>query len=134
MTKINGIGFNSNININNVGIKTDKADQNEETSKELQSPELNQKPAADVLSFMANSADISNIQKSTKSSKTIEVSKYVTPEQAKRIAGFVNQFETAVGNGLQAMEKEFGNLPAFKNMSDSAKQEVATAAFANANL
>lgn len=132
MTQLNGIGFNSNIGINKIGTKTGKTGQNEEASVEPQNLELNQKSPDDVLSFMANSADTSNVQKSSK--KTIEVSKYVTPEQAKRIAGFVGQFEDSVAKSLRSMELEFGNLPEYQKMSNSAKLGVATEAFTNANL
>ncbi|MDD3150370.1 MAG: hypothetical protein PHV68_06010 [Candidatus Gastranaerophilales bacterium] len=95
----------------------------DESSKTL--PETNYKSADDVLSFMAQS-NFSNVgSKETTSTRKIEVSKYVTPEQAKRIAGFIQEFEGAVAKGLIELDNEFSALPEYKDMSDSAKYTIA---------
>jgi hypothetical protein len=129
MTQINRTGFNPNINLN-AGIKAKKNEEKEEVSKEIKNTELKQKSADEVLNFMANSAIISRPVKT----KNIEVSKYVTPEQAKRIAGFVQGFETEVGNGLKSFEKEFGQNPAFQGLSDATKLNIAANAFLKINM
>ena len=49
-----------------------------------------------------------------------DVSKYVTPEQAQRIAGFVTSFEDEVAKGLVGINEEFGD-----NLSEAAKYEIA---------
>lgn len=54
--------------------------------------------------------------------KTYDVSKYVTPEQAQRIAGFVTSFEDQVAEGLLAINKEFGEN---SGLSEQAKYEIA---------
>jgi hypothetical protein len=74
-------------------------------------------PASDVLSYMA--AQSVDVQPKVK--KTVDVSKYVTPEQAQRIAGFVQGFEKEVEKGLLNFDKEFpGN-----GLSDAAKLGIA---------
>ena len=51
--------------------------------------------------------------------KTYDVAKYVTPEQAQRIAGFVTGFEDLVAKNLQAVTAEFGNT-----LSDDVKMNI----------
>lgn len=93
------------------------------------------KDADEVLSFMAKTCDFNEVaENKAKSGRTIEVSKYVTPEQAKRIAGFVMSFEGAVEKGLKAFEEEFGHLSEVKNMSESAKLATVASAFTLQNL
>ena len=43
--------------------------------------------------------------------RTYDVSKYVTPEQAARIAGLMSSFENEVAQGLLRIEEELPNLP-----------------------
>ena len=74
----------------------------------------------DVLAYMANSAVIVNPKATT---KTYDVAKYVTPEQAARIAGFVTSFEDKVAEGLIAINE----MEEFSGLSESAKYEIAAA-------
>ena len=78
-------------------------------------------PASDVLSYMA--AQSVDVQPQVK--KTVDVSKYVTPEQAQRIASFVQGFETEVEKGLLNFDKEFpGN-----GLSEASKMNLAVQLF-----
>ena len=54
--------------------------------------------------------------------RTYDVSKYVTPEQAARIAGFVTSFEDQVAKGLVAIEAELGPN---SGLTEQAKYEIA---------
>ena len=67
-----------------------------------------------VLSYMAQSAAVA-------APKTIDPSKYVDDESAKRIAGFMADFEDVVATNLTAISKEF------PEMSQSSAMAVALA-------
>lgn len=99
-----------------VGYSTKKDEKKEDAGAEKAPSagiEKKEVAAGDVLSFMAaQSVDVTPAAK-----KTLDVSKYVTPEQAARIAGFVQGFESQVAAGLKAFDSEF---PGAK-LSDSAK-------------
>ncbi len=119
---IRGIGINTG-SVNPYG----NAPKGNETKPEEKQPETTnntpQKPQVkpeDVLTYMANSAVVVNPKAST---KTYDVSKYVTPEQAARIAGFVTSFEDQVAKGLLAINE----MEEFEGLSDSAKYEIAAA-------
>lgn len=60
----------------------------------------------DVLGFMAQQGvynkPVSPLEK-------YNIAKYVTPEQAARIAGFITSFEGEVANGLLTINEEFGD-------------------------
>lgn len=128
--KINGLNLNSQI-----GINKEPKDRTikEEVKEQTKQPELKQKSADEVLNFMANTGEMNGLKKSA-GKKVIPVSQYVTPEQAKRIAGFVLEFTGEVEKGLKTMEKELGHLPEFKEMSDTSKMDIAVGAFAKTNL
>ncbi len=83
--------------------------------------------ADDVLNYMA--AQNADIQAST-AKKTIDVSKYVTSEQAARIAGFVQGFESEVEKGLLGFDQEFPN----SSLSDEAKTNLVVEMFNKNNL
>ena len=74
----------------------------------------------DVLSYMAQQAVVVNPSVSTP--RTYDVTKYVTPEQAARIAGFVTSFEDQVAQGLIAINEEFGEN---SSISEATKYEIA---------
>lgn len=99
-----------------VGYTTKKDEKKEDAAAEKATGapgEQKEVAASDVLSFMAaQSVDVTPTAK-----KTLDVSKYVTPEQAARIAGFVQGFESQVAAGLKAFDSEFPGT----NLSDSAK-------------
>lgn len=118
--EINRIGINpSSVNPygnNPKGSDTKPEDKQPETAK-TPAPGTQVNPN-DVLTYMAQSAIIVNPKATT---KTYDVSKYVTPEQAERIAGFVASFEDQVAKGLLAID-ETGELA---GLSDSAKYEIA---------
>ena len=81
--------------------------------------------ANDVLNYMA----AQNID--LKPTNAIpDVAKYVTQEQALRIAGFVQGFESAVAQGLKEFNAEYAGVP----LSDDAKLTAAVMAFEKANM
>lgn len=125
MSQINGLGFNPNY-----PQKIEKKENEQQEAKQIETPQAEQKPQVSpnqVFEFMANSNVPLNINKPT---KTLDISKYVTPEQAARIGGFINSFESAVVENLKAMESS----PEFANLSDEAKLNVAVGAFAKTNM
>lgn len=122
------------ININSQAIKyaqmyqPDKKEDAVKDAPKDHKPVVDKKevPAGDVLSYMA--AQSVDVQPKVK--KTVDVSKYVTPEQADRIASFVQGFESEVQKGLLNFDKEFpGN-----NASDEAKLNLAVEMFNKNNL
>jgi len=135
MTDLNRIGFNPQIHMPKIQPKTDEAKKEvqEETPRK---PQTNYKSASDVLGFMAQTSTMPEMTSKTeaKSTRKIEVSKFVTPDQAKRIAGFVQEFTSAVEEGLKSFEAELGHLPEYKAMSEDAKMEVALSAFLKNNM
>ncbi len=113
------------ININAQAIKYAQLNQPEKKEDAVKdapkghNPAVGQKevPASDVLSYMA--AQSVDVQPKVK--KTVDVSKYVSPEQAQRIASFVQGFEAEVEKGLLSFDKEFpGN-----GLSEAAKLGIA---------
>lgn len=118
--EINRIGINpSSVNPygnNPKGPETKPEDKQPEGAKTP--PPGTQVNPNDVLTYMAQSAIVVNPKATT---KTYDVSKYVTPEQAARIAGLMSDFEDKVVQGLLAID-ETGELA---GLSDSAKYEIA---------
>lgn len=135
MSGLNGIGGNYNFNVNGLGPKKIKTEETEQKAAEKQvAPQSKNVSADEVLSFLGgqSSAIIDKKEKhpaetiSTK--KTIQVSKYVDAESAKRIASSVLAFQGAIDNikdQLSADDSEF------KGLSDEAKTNLALAAFSN---
>ena len=66
-----------------------------------------------VYTFLAGQAAMNGVV--INSPKTYDVNKYVTPEQAERIAGSVVDFENFVSENIDALKAEFG-----ENLSDEA--------------
>jgi len=118
-----------NINPQIVGYTVKKENKNESSEAETlkqSSVDSKEVSGSDVLSFMAaQSIDVTPSAK-----KTIDVSKYVTPEQAERIAGFVQGFEKEVEKGLLQFDTEFPQ----STLSDSAKLDVVVEMFNSNNL
>ena len=84
--------------------------------KEPTTPEGNILPQANpdsVYAFLASQAAMNGVV--IDSPKTYDVNKYVTPEQAERIAGSVVDFENFVSENIDALRAEFG-----ENLSDEA--------------
>lgn len=119
---VTGIGITTGGLNPYIGSTPDNSPKPEDNKPEV-SPQQSgsvQVSADDTLSYMAMTAMAAN--PSVVSAKTYDVNKYVTPEQAARIAGFVTSFEDAVANGLAALDAEFGS-----GMSDEAKLALAAA-------
>ena len=108
--------------------------EKQETEKGVVEQEAKKAPAddkqvsaGDVLGYMA-AANVDVQPKKVK--KVLDISKYVTPEQANRIAGFVQGFEAEVEKGLLAFDTEFpGN-----NMSDESKMDIVVGMFERNNM
>jgi len=100
--------------------------QQELQPKQKEANQSNMNPDA-VMEFLAASADVKVTPKSVSNKKTIRISDYVTPEQAKRIAGFVTGFEQEVAQGLNGINEEFPEMP------DSMALVIALAAFEDNN-
>ena len=115
----------TNFQANQVGEKPDnKADKKEDNK-----PQVEQQPqvsADDTLDFM-NAQAVG--ARPVEQPRVLNVSKYVTPEQAQRICGFINQFEEAVAQGLQDIEVELGSA-----LSDDAKMNLAIEMFEAQNM
>ena len=116
---INGIGINTGA-VNGYSAKPKKEDAKAEEKQETQQPQAQGKALNpdDVLTFMAQQAAF-NKPANLYAGKD-DISKYVTPEQAERIAGFVTSFEDEVAKGLVGVNEEFGD-----NISEAAKYEIA---------
>lgn len=118
---VNGVGINTN-SVNPYGNPPqDKGGKPEEKTEQVapatpQTPQVN---PDDVLAYMANQAVVVNPKAAAP--QTYDVGKYVTPEQAERIAGFVAGFEDQVAKGLLAIDSELGDL----NLPDDVKNEIA---------
>lgn len=108
MTDINRINFNPEIR----GKKIEKNLQKEEEKQVKDQtaavpPKTNFKEADEILNFLNNTSFAPDgVQK--KSKKTIQISKYVNPEQAQRIASSVNNCIKALLSFEEAAIKEFG--------------------------
>jgi hypothetical protein len=94
----------------------------EETTPEVkpQAPAVNPKSADEVLGFMANSAVVS--PKSKPAPKTIEVSKYVSAEQAKGIEESMTKFFAGMEQHVGIAMKEF-------NLSEKQAQNLTALQF-----
>lgn len=136
---VNPINFNPSVMPSlPINAKEEVKEQKTPSSTE-QKPSTNYQSAEDVLNFMSQNSnvDIANRKsgaEASTTSRTIEVAKYVTPEQAKRIGGFVSEFETAVADGLKQFEQEFSYMPEFQGLSNGAKQEMAVQLFNTLNM
>ncbi len=116
---INRIGINTKGVNSYVNPKTQSESKPEENvqNNQAQTSGAQVKPE-DVLTYMAQNAVVVN-PKSI--SKTYDVAKYVTPEQAARIAGFIGEFEDEVTKGLLAINEELEGV----NLPESTKYELA---------
>lgn len=117
INNINGIGVGLNTNMPQ---KESAPETQEQVLKEVPQQKAgleNLMSQDDVMNVLAQQAAIN---KSTIASvKAYDVAKYVTPEQAQRIAGFVTSFEDIVAQNLDAVTLEFGNT-----LSDDAKMNI----------
>lgn len=120
MTLINPINVNSQGIGNAYGFGHKPKAEKEEAKDEAKlaaKEEKHQVPADKVLDFLAQSSVAISAKKS------IDPAKYVDEASAKRIAGFMADFEDKVAEGLKAFDKEFAGV----NISDSAKTAVVLA-------
>lgn len=122
--EVNRIQMNTNYQLGSVGEKPEEKAKQKENSK----PQIEQKQvsAEETLEFMNTQA---MMNRPVEKPRVLDISKYVTPEQAKRIMGFISQFETAVADGLKAIESELGNA-----LSEDAKMNLAVELFEAGNM
>lgn len=122
--EINRIGINTG-SVNSYAHQpkdTGKSGKKETETQQANAPAKPQVNPDDVLSYMAQNAAVINPQ--VAAVRTYDVSKYVTPEQAARIAGFIASFDEQVAKGLIAIDEEFGENNV---LSEPAKYEIAAA-------
>lgn len=117
---VNGIGINTG-SVNPYGNQpkgnNPKPEEKKPDTPKTGAPTVNANPD-DIYAAMAQQALLSGVKVTTP--KTYDVGKYVTPEQAERIAGFIGSFEGDVAKYLSQLEAEFGD-----NLSEEAKLEIA---------
>ena len=94
--------------------------QAQSASSNIESHEV---PSDKVFEFMAQASQV-NAPKP----KTLDVSRYVTSEQAERIAGSVRDYEKVIGKTMDAVKVEFPNL------DDSAQMALAVELFNASNF
>lgn len=105
MTNIDPIRFG----ITNQFVKKDPQENvvNNEEKAAPQAGENKEVNPNEIFGFLAaRNADLVP----AKAKKTVDVSKYVTPEQAARIGNFIKSFEADVDSISEAAQNEFGDL------------------------
>lgn len=115
---VNGINTNPSLAVTQyTGNPKNTQPEAEETKPEAPAAAPREQVSPDdVFSYMAMNAPIKNV------GPTYDIGKYVTPEQAARIAAMMTDFEGAVATGLVALEQEFG-----EGLSEATKYELAAA-------
>lgn len=114
---INGIGVGLNTNLPKKEATTDVKENVVQDAPQANSA-ANLMSQDEVLNVMAQQAALN--KSAINIPKTYDVSRYVTPEQAQRIAGFVTSFEDIIAQNLQAVTAEFGN-----SLSEGEKMNIA---------
>lgn len=114
---INGIGVGFNTNLPKKEATTDVKENVVQDAPQANSA-ANLMSQDEVLNVMAQQAALN--KSAINIPKTYDVSRYVTPEQAQRIAGFVTSFEDIVAQNLQTVTAEFGN-----SLSEGEKMNIA---------
>ena len=107
MSNINQINFG--VNANQFFRQEEKEDLTQGTKKDAESAQGAQKKyeSSEILGFMASqNIDIIPV----KTQKTLDVSKYVTPEQEARISDFMNNFQADYDYALNETMQEFPDL------------------------
>ncbi len=117
LNSINGIGVGLNTNLPKQEATTDVKENAVQNIPQGNSA-ANLISQDEVLNVMAQQAALN--KSAINIPKTYDVSKYVTPEQAQRIAGFVTSFEDIIAQNLQAVTAEFGN-----SLSEGEKMNIA---------
>ena len=110
-----GVGFNANLP------QREAAPQpRQEEAQEAQQAQVSTSfvSAEEVDKFHAQQAAVNKA--SVSGARTYDVAKYVTPEQAQRIAGFIASFEDVVAQNLEAATAELG-----ENVSEAVLMDVA---------
>lgn len=118
---IHGIGINTG-SVNPYGNQAKGSEakpEEKKTDNQQAAPQNAQVKADDVLNYMAMQAVVAKPQ--VASAKTYDIQKYVSPEQAQRIAGFVTSFEDKVAEGLLALN----SMDELAGLSEQAKYEIA---------
>lgn len=123
---VNRIQLNTNYKLGDVNEKPEEKAGKKEEDKKQPVTENKQVSAGEVLDFMNTQA---MSVRPAETPRVLNISKYVTPEQAQRIGSFISQFENAVADGLKAIENELGNA-----LSEDAKMNLAVEMFKAENM
>ena len=107
---VNGIGLNPTTVGGYTGAPQGNPPAPEDTNPAGNAPSVEHTPVnpSDILNQMAMLAVAGNPVVSNPQAYNVDA--YVTPEQAERIAAFMEGFEDAVAKGLVDIESEFGDL------------------------
>lgn len=107
------VGFNPNVSSASPVKKAQSVEKKDEPAIQAQAPEVNYKPADEILNQMANSSLIIPEKKTEDVSgkKVIEVSRYVDADSAKRIAFAARECITALFSAEETAIKELGLSP-----------------------
>ena len=101
---INRLGFNI-AGYNYLRQEDTAANSKPEQKSQSAEKQTKQLPANDVLGYMSTmNADMIPV----KAQRTVDINKYVTPEQADRISGFIKGFESDFNEAAQSAMNEFG--------------------------
>ena len=117
INNINGLGVGLNTNLPQKNTAPAQEEQTQEVQQQSQ-PNLKFVSGDDVMNIMAQQATMN--QPIINKPNAYDVGKYVTQEQAQRIAGFVTSFDDIVAQNLQSITEEFGN-----SISDDMKMNIA---------
>jgi len=118
VNNVNGIGVGLNANLPQ---RESAPELKQEEAKEAQQASTaapNFISSDEVMSYAAQQAAVN--KSAVDGARTYDVSKYVTPEQAQRIAGFVTSFEDIVAKNLEAVTAELGS-----GVSESVRMGIA---------
>ena len=117
LNNINGVGIGLNANLPQKNTAPAQEEQTQEAQQQAR-PNLKFVSGDDVMNIMAQQATMN--QPIINKPNAYDVGKYVTQEQAQRIAGFVTSFDDIVAQNLQSITAEFGN-----SISDDMKMNIA---------
>lgn len=116
INNVHGIGVGLNTNLPQQEAQPEAKEHAVKEEAAANAPGLKLMSGDEILGVMAQQAALNK----PAGVEGYDVAKYVTPEQAKRIAGFVASFEDIVVKNLEAVSSEFGD-----SLSEEAKAELA---------
>ena len=117
LNNINGIGIGLNTNLPQRSSTPAQEEQAQDIQQQAK-PDIKFVSGDEVMNILAQQAAVN--QPTINKPNSYDVGKYVTQEQAQRIAGFVTSFDDIIAQNLQSITAEFGNA-----ISDEMKMNLA---------